>query len=102
MLGSALRNRPYADRGVAQRTENLRGDTMRTGHAVADDRQNAHAERNLDVLNLAAAQFSIEGAAHRLLRANRLSIVYCNSDSMLRAGLRNQDDGDPGVAQYSE
>jgi hypothetical protein len=91
-FGSPLGNRPHADRGGPERIEHFRSDTVCAGHAIADNRQNTHAERHFHMLNLAVAQFGVERPAHRLLGVRGLRFRNREANGVLRAALRNQDD----------
>jgi hypothetical protein len=65
---------------------------MGAGHAIADHRQDTHAERDLHMLNLTVAQLRVECPAYRLLGPHRLRFRNGETDRVFRAALRNQDD----------
>ena len=75
---------------------------MRTGHAIADDGENAARRHDFDTLNLALAQFAVERLAHDGLGASGLGFRDRETDGMLGTALRDQDDRNAMIAQCAE
>ena len=75
---------------------------MRSGHAVADDGQDALPQPDVNLLNLSVAQLRVERPAHRGLGTNGLRLGNGETDGMLGAALRDQDHRNAGIAQSTE
>ncbi len=86
----------------AEGLEQLAGDAVVVGHAVADDGDDRAAGVDRDALDLAVAQLRGERAANRALRERRLAGRDREADRVLGTALRDQDHRDPGLVQRAE
>ena len=87
---------------LRERREHLRGDARRARHAVADDRQDAAAGRDVHVLDLPLLELAAERVPHDGRGPLGLGLRDRETDRMLGARLRDEDDRDAVLAQRAE
>ncbi len=101
-LGRTLGDGPHVDARGAERREHLGRHAVRARHAVTDHGQDAAAVIDLDAVDLAFAQFRVEGTAQDAFGALGLGLRHGEADRMLGAALRNEDDRDALLPQRAE
>ncbi len=85
-----------------ERAEHFRGNAVRAGHAIADDREDAATDVDFDALDLPFTQFAVERLTHDSFGARSFGVGDREADGMFRAALRDQDHGDAVITQRAE